>query len=397
MVLGTPPARGVRNLAPVAGQPREAGCYTLPVNARAELLSPLTFRCGATARNRVWLAPLTNGQSHEDGTLGEAELRWRARRAGGGFGVVETCAAHVSAEGKGFDGQLGVWREGHVSRLRELARALAEAGSLGLVQLYHGGVRSPSRLTGRRPWSASEFREDRPGFEVPRAAEEADILGAVEDFTAAALRCAAAGFAGVELHAAHGYLLSQFLSRTMNPRGDGWGGDLEGRARLVRTIARRVRAEAPAGFVLGVRLSPEDFGFARGVDLDESIQVARWLAEDGVDFIHLSLWDVSRDTTKRPGEHATPLFRAALPPAVRIVVAGKIWTRAEAEAQLARGADAVALGRAAILNPDWPRRIVDPAFAPERGPLTPEALRSLTISDAFVHYLRRFQGIVQDA
>lgn len=366
------------------------------MTATTDLLSPVRFRCGAVARNRICLAPLTNQQSADDGTLSDDERRWLVRRAEGGFGVIETCAAHVLADGKGFDGQLGIWSDAQLPGLRALAGELARHGALGLVQLYHGGVRAPSRLTGVQPWSASVFHEDRQGFEAPRAGTEADIEGAIEAFVAAAVRAHAAGFHGVELHAAHGYLLGQFLSRTINQRDDAWGGDLVGRARLLRTIARRVRAAVPAPFVLGVRISPEEFGYARGVDLDESLALAGWLADDGVDFLHLSLWEAARNTAKRPEEHAVPLFRRALPQEVRIVVAGNLWTAADAMAQLERGADMVAIGRAAILNPDWPRRIADPAYAPERGPLTPAELQALAISARFVEYLRRFRGMVRD-
>jgi 2,4-dienoyl-CoA reductase-like NADH-dependent reductase (Old Yellow Enzyme family) len=362
-----------------------------------ELFSPITFRGGAVARGRMCLAPLTNLQSHDDGTLSDDERRWLERRAEGGFAIVETCAAHVSEEAKGFDGQLGVWSDHHLPRLTELAAGLQAGGALGLVQLYHGGVRSPARLTGRQPWSASEFTEDRPNFEAPRAGTEADIAAAIESFVAAAIRSHRAGFAGVELHAAHGYLLSQFLSATMNRRNDEWGGDIAGRARLVRTIAQKIRAALPSSFVLGVRISPEDFGFARGLDLDESLQVARWLADDGADFIHLSLWDVARNTLKRPDQHPTRLFRAAVPEEVKIVVAGNVWTPAEALAQLGLGADMVALGRAGILNPDWPKLAREPGFVPERGPLAPAELRARAISDRFVVYLRRFKGLVAEA
>ncbi|MDC0669317.1 NADH:flavin oxidoreductase [Nannocystis radixulma] len=361
------------------------------------LLSPIRLRNGIVARNRVWLAPLTNGQSAVDGVCSPEEQRWLERRAEGGFGAIETCAAHVSEDGKGFDGQMGVWGEHQLPRLRELAAGIARAGALGLVQLYHGGVRSPSRLTGQQPWSASSFTEDRPEFEVPRAADERDIEATISAFEQAAVRAAAAGFQGVELHGAHGYLLAQFLSSAMNQRTDDWGGPFVHRARLIRTIARRVRAATPAGFVLGVRISPENFGYSRGIDLDESLQLAAWLAEDGVDFLHVSLWDVFKNTAKRPDQHPIPLFRAALPAEVPLVVAGNIWTVADAEATLARGADVVALGKAAILNPDWPRRAADPAFVPERGPLTPAQLHDLAISDPFVTYLRRFKNLVRDA
>lgn len=359
------------------------------------LASPITFRSGATAPSRLALAPLTNQQSHADGTISADEHAWLERRAAGGFGIIETCASHVSVDGQGFPGQLGVWGDHQLPGLRGLAAAIAGHGALGLVQLYHGGVRSPSALTGRQPWSASEFDEDRPGFERPRAATAADLERVHADFVAGARRAAAAGFAGVELHGAHGYLFSQFLSSAMNRREDEYGGSLENRARLLRGVARAVRAACPAPFVVGVRLSPEDFGHARGIDLDESVQVAAWMAEDGLDFVHVSLWDGHKNSAKYPDRHPLPLFRAALPDAVKIVAAGKVWTRDDAEALLDRGADVVALGRSAILNPDWPRLALAGAFEPERGPLTPTQLRALAIGDGLVEYLRNFR-LVRD-
>lgn len=358
------------------------------------LFDPVSFACGVTAPNAFALAPLTNGQSHDDGTLHDDELRWLARRAAGGFGLVSTCAAHVSEDGKGFDGQLGVWSDRHVEGLTTLAQALRASGAVPVVQLYHGGARSPSRLTGAQPWSASSFTEDRPDFEVPRPATEDDLQRVIAHFGDATARTRAAGFAGVELHGAHGYLLSQFLSTTMNTRGDGWGGSIEGRARLLREVTRAARARGGDGFLVGVRLSPEDFGFVRGVDLDETVQVARWLADDGVDFIHLSLWDVNRRTRKRPDVHPIALFREALPAHVRVVVAGKVWTRADAERCLELGADMVALGRAGIVNPDLPRACEDAAWTPRRPPLTPEEYAARDVSPRFLAYLRRFDGMV---
>ena len=150
------------------------------------------------------------------------------------------------------------------------------------------------------------------------------------------------------------------------------GGPIDGRARLVREAVRAVRSAVPKRFLVGVRLSPEDFGNAKGLDLDESIEVARWLCADGADFIHLSLWDSTRNTRKRPDEHAVPSFRAALPSEVPIVVAGNIWTRAEAEKLLERGASAVAIEwRAAIANPAWPAHVVEPHVGAAAGRRSP--------------------------
>jgi len=358
------------------------------------LFAPVPFACGAAAPNAFALAPLTNGQSHDDGTLGDDERRWLVRRAAGGFGLVSTCAAHVSEDGKGFDGQLGVWGDQHLPGLTTLASELRAQGAVAVAQLYHGGARCPSRLTGAQPWSASAFTENKPDFEVPRAATEEDIARVIRHFGDAAARCAKAGFDGVELHGAHGYLLSQFLSATMNTRADAWGASLENRARLLREVTRAARARGGERFVVGVRLSPEDFGFTRGVDLDETVQVARWLADDSADFVHLSLWDVNRMTKKRPAEHPITVFRAALPEHVRIVVAGKVWTRADAERCLSLGADLVAFGRAAIVNPDLPTRCGDEAWSPRRPPLTPAEYAERDVSPAFVGYLRRFEGMV---
>lgn len=364
---------------------------SLPLDA---LFAPYRFRSGATSKNRVALAPLTNCQSHPDGGLSADELRWLERRAAGGFGVVTTCAAYVAQDGKAWAGELGVDDDDGVPRLAALADAIAGHDALGVVQLFHGGLRAAPDVSGWPTWSASAHVEDAPGYVVPRAATEADLARVVEQFAAAARRCAAAGFAGVELHGAHGYLLSQFLSSLYNRRDDRWGGSLAHRARLLREVTRAVRAAVPAGFVVGVRLSPEDFGQARGLDLDESLEVAGWLCDDGVDYLHLSLWRAHLNTSKRPDQHALPLFRAACPADVALVVAGQIWTPAEALAQLALGADMVALGRSAIVNPDWPRLAASPGWEPRRPPLTPAELRELAVSATFVDYLRRFKNLV---
>lgn len=362
----------------------------------SDLFEPFRFRNGVMAPNRITLAPLTNQQSHPDGTLSDTELHWLVRHAAGGFGIVTSCAAFVQQDGKAWPGELGVDRDDQIERLGVLATAIRAHHALPMVQLFHGGTRAPSEVSGSRPWSASEYVEDRPGYEVPRAATEADLEGVIEAFAAAAGRCAKAGFAGVELHGAHGYLLSQFLSTTMNVRTDQWGGSLENRARLMRRTMQAVRARVPADFVVGVRLSPEDFGQAKGLDLDETVQVARWLCDDGAEFIHLSLWRTERMTTKRPDEHAIPLFRAACPKDVAIIAAGNLWTRADGEAALARGADLIALGRSAIANPDWANDARDPSWEPRRPPLTRDELVARAASPEFAIYLRQFKGFVAD-
>jgi 2,4-dienoyl-CoA reductase-like NADH-dependent reductase (Old Yellow Enzyme family) len=359
-----------------------------------DLFAPLSFRCGATSRNRVALAALTNTQSHDDGTLGDDELAWLDRRAQGGFGLIATCAAFVSPDGKGFDGQLGVAGEQHLEGLERVASALSRHGSLSLVQLYHGGARAPRRLTGQRPWSAVASADDPETHpDAAREGTDEEVSSVIEAFVRGAQLSQRAGFSGVEVHAAHGYLLGQFLSKH-NQRKGPWGGSLAARASLVRAIVTGVRERCGEGFLLGVRLSPEDFGYASGMDIDESIQCAQWFSEDGADFVHLSLWDHHKPCAKHPTQDTIALFRAALPPAVRILAAGKIWSREDAHSVLSRGADMVALGRAAILDPDWPTHARSPEFSPVRGPLSPAELHARAVSPRFVEYLRRFSNIV---
>jgi 2,4-dienoyl-CoA reductase-like NADH-dependent reductase (Old Yellow Enzyme family) len=348
--------------------------------------SPISLRSGVALRNRIALAPLTNTQSHADGLLSEVEARWLLRRAGGGFGLVSTCAAFVSEEGKAWPGQLGIATDAHGEALRGLAAGLRDAGAVGVVQLHHGGAKAelaPTRLS----------TVDADG---QRAATAEDIERVVADFVAAARRAEAAGFDGVEVHGANGYLFTQFLAPADNPREDAWGGSLEGRARFLRQAVRAVRAAVSDGFAVGVRLSPIDLWDRRGLVLEDSVQVARWLADDGVDWVHLSLMDAGGPP---PGSTDAPpvarAFRDALPPEVLVFAAGGIRTRADAARAWDAGVDVAVLGRAGIAHPDWPRASLQPGFEMLATPWPREHLRSVDVGEAFLAYLGKMAGLVE--
>lgn len=206
-------------------------------------------------KNRFMLAPLTNLQSHPDGTLSEDEFRWLTKRAEGGFGVTMTCAAHVQRIGQGFPGQLGVFSDAHLPGLTRLAAAIKAAGSISMVQLHHAGMRSPKELIGEAPVCPSDNEET-----GARALSEAEVEQLIEDFVAAAVRSERAGFDGVEIHGAHGYILCQFLSSEINRRTDRFGGSAENRERVIREIIKGVRARCRPNFILGLRLSPNGSG-----------------------------------------------------------------------------------------------------------------------------------------
>ena len=355
-----------------------------------DILSAFSFRNGVRSKNRVMLAPMTNSQSHEDGTLSNEELHWLTMRADGGFGIVMTCAAHVAKDGQGWTGELGVFDDAQIPGLTKIAKNMHDREALAFAQIFHGGLRADEKVSGTRPWSANEVDGG------PRAATEDDLARVIDQFGNAAVRAHKAGMDGVEIHGAHGYLLTQFLSPIENTRTDSWGGSLENRARLIREVMRTVRSRVPKSFVVGVRLSAEDFGNAKGMDLDESVTTGKWLADDGADFIHLSLWRAEFNSRKRPDEHVVTAFKKVLPPDVSILVAGNIWTRGDAEKLLELGADCVALGRSAIVNPDWPLRIARKNWEPKRPPVTVAELEARGLSPAFATYMRNWKNFVAD-
>ncbi|MFO1377339.1 MAG: NADH:flavin oxidoreductase [Steroidobacteraceae bacterium] len=353
------------------------------------LFAPLEFTHGPAMKNRFVLAPLTNLQSLPDGRLGEDEYRWLQLRAQGGFGLTMTCASHVQAAGQGFRGQLGCWSDEHLPGLTRLATALRVAGTVGVLQLHHAGLRAAKDLTGMSPVApSSDAASGARGLALP------DVDRLREDFIAAALRAERAGFAGVELHGAHGYVLCQFLSGETNRRDDRYGGPLENRLRLVEEIIAGIRARCGAGFGLGLRLSPERYGLRTA----EMLEVAARLMQGGaLDYLDLSLWDVFKEPEENEYRGRTLLdhFAALDRGRTRIGAAGKIRSGADARRCLEAGADFVIVGRAAILHHDFPRRIeTDPDFAMRALPVGADELRREGVGEAFLAYLRTWKDFV---
>lgn len=359
--------------------------------ASTALGDPMSLARGPLWSNRLALAPLTNQQSNADGSLHDDELHWLTMRAAGGFGLVMTCAAHVSQAGQAFPGQLAVWDDRFLPGLTRLASALAERGAPSAVQLHHGGARARHELSGlrpRAPW-------DDPSRGV-RALSTDEISSIVGDFASAAQRVERAGFDGVEIHGAHGYLLCQFLDSRHNARTDGYGGTLENRSRMIFEVLDAVRAATGPSFQVGLRLSPERYG----VLLSESCHVAERAMTSGlVDYLDMSLWDVEQRPHRDSGAH--PSFSdlpvgatllevfASLPRGnARLGVAGKIPSGAVAQSCLERGADFVLVGTAAILQHDFARRVLsDPSFSSIDHPVSRAHLEAQGLGCTFIDYL----------
>ncbi len=351
----------------------------------------IEFACGKRMKNRFMLAPLTNCQSNADGTLSDDEFNWLTLRAKGDFGLTMTCAAHVQATGQGFPGQLGIFSDDHLAGHRRLAAAIKSQDSLAVAQLHHAGMRSPAELIATTPVCPSADEET-----GSRALTLEEVKQLRDDFIAAALRAQQAGYDGVEIHGAHGYVLCQFLSELYNRREDEYGGSLENRARILFEIVGGVRQACGSDFLLGVRLSPERFG----IRLAEALSVCEQLIAGGeVDFLDISLWD----SFKLPEEEAyqgTSLLShfANLPRGnVLLTVAGKIMTAEQVRGVLTADVDFVTIGRGAILHHDFPRRVMDDdQFEPISLPVSRAHLAAEGLSDTFIEYMNGWKGFVAD-
>ena len=355
----------------------------------ASLFDSLSFAHGPSMPNRFMLAPLTNQQSHADGTLSDDERIWLTMRSRGGFGLTMTCAASVSSHGLGFVGQLGCHRDDHIEGLTRLAAEIKAHDSLAIVQLHHAGMRSPSDLVGGAPLCPSE--DAKTGA---RAMTSEEIESTIEDFIVAAQRCERAGFHGVELHGAHGYLLCQFLSPETNRRTDSYGGSLENRARPILAIVDGIRSRCGETFNVSVRLSPERFG----LKTSEMVTVYEWLAQSGkVDFIDMSLWDIRNQAVDEDlaGRGLMEIFAGIERKSTRLAVAGKIYSAADARWALDNGADIAVIGRGAILHHDFPDQVrADSNFSVRPLPASRDVLRAEGLSDAFIGYMGNWPGFV---
>ncbi len=353
------------------------------------LFAPLTLKHGAAMKNRFMLAPLTNQQSHPDGRLSDEEFRWLTMRATGGFGLTMTAAAHVQAVGQGFSGQIGVFGDEHIEGLTRLAAAIRAEGSLSSLQLHHAGNRSPGELVGTPVCPSDD----------PASGARGLTLGEVEqlrdDFIAAAKRAEKAGFDGVEVHGAHGYILAQFLSPEINRRDDRYGGSLENRARIIFEIIDGIRATCGADFQIGLRLSPERFGLRL---LDIRDLAAELLVRGDIDFLDMSLWDVAKEPheEEHKGRSLMSFFTELPRGDVRLGAAGKVMSAEDAAGVIDAGCDFVVIGRAAILRHDFPNRVrADPAYVSPPLPVSAQHLLDEGLSPPFVHYMRNWPGFVE--
>lgn len=331
------------------------------------LFAPLTLR-GLTLRNRIAVAPMCQ-YSSVDGFAEDWHLVHLGARATGGAGLVITEATAVSPEGRISPNDLGIWRDDHVAGLRRITDFLRAHGAASGIQLAHAGRKASTH----RPWEGRAavapgqggWQVVGPGTEpfadgypVPVALDRAGLAKVVRDFRAAATRALAAGFDVVEVHAAHGYLLHQFLSPLTNTREDEYGGDLEGRSRLLREVVVSVRAVWPADLPLLVRVSATDWA-PGGWDVDETAELVAQLRDLGVDLVDTSSGGniATQQISVGPGYQVPFAARLRDEAGLPSGAVGLITVPEQADHVVRTGqADLVLLGRELLRDPNWPIR-----------------------------------------
>lgn len=330
------------------------------------LFDPLTLR-DVTLRNRIVVSPMCQYSSH-DGFANEWHFVHLGSRAVGGAGLVFTEADAVTPEGRISPWDLGIWKDEHVAELSRIVRFIDGQGAVAGTQLAHAGRKASTQ----RPWegnkvlsieqggyrpihapSAIPFRPDDP---VPEPLTEAGIARIVRAFADAAGRALEAGFRVIELHAAHGYLLHEFLSPLSNKRTDAYGGSFDNRIRMLLETARSVRTRWPERLPLFVRISSIDWAEG-GWDIEQSVELSRRLSREGVDLIDCSsggLVPTARVVTG-PG-YQTPFAEQIRREAkVMTGAVGLIRSPEQAEHILRSGqADVVILARQLLRDPYWP-------------------------------------------
>ena len=336
----------------------------------SQLFSPYTLR-GVTFRNRTVVAPMCQ-YSSQHGFANDWHLVHLGRFALGGFGLVILEATGVTPEGRISYGDLGLWNDEQIGPLAHIVKFLKAEGASTGIQLAHAGRKAATPISWRGSFNETEAEKteyayetwvpvapsaerhsDNPGYQMPTALDKAGIDRVVRGFADAARRADEAGFDTIEIHAAHGYLINQFLSPIANHRTDEYGGSRENRMRLALEVTEATRAVWPEHKPLLVRISVTD-GSAGGWDTEDSLVLAGELKARGVDMIHCSSGGF-----EGYGLKAAPLYQVELSRRVRAtgiptMAVGLIDDPVDAERILTEGdADMVAFARTALEDPNW--------------------------------------------
>ncbi|UOY93327.1 NADH-dependent flavin oxidoreductase [Ectobacillus sp. JY-23] len=326
----------------------------------ASLFEEFTFANGVQLKNRVVMAPMTNFSANLDGTVSSEELSYYARRSTG-VGMVITACTYVTPNGKGFPGEFAGDSDEMIESLRQLATTIQKKGAKAILQIFHGGRMCPPDLVDKDVVSASAVAA--PGSDVlPRALETVEIEAIIREFGETTRRAIEAGFDGVEIHGANGYLIHQFFSPHSNRREDKWGGNVQKRLTfplaVVDAVKEAVKMYAKQPFLVGYRFSPEE-AETPGITMADTLELVDALSEKDLDYLHISLmefWSKPRrgvnDTRSR-----LEIIQERIGHKVPVIGVGSIYTADDAMKAMESGVPLIAIGRELIIDPDWVEKV----------------------------------------
>lgn len=329
-----------------------------------------------TLKNRLVMSPMTMNYATEDGRATDKLIRHYLERAKGGVGLIMVEGTYFTPEGKGYRRQLGLCSTEHARALEKMTQAVhaLSNGTKIFIQLHHAGARTSAKITGLQPVAPSEVSAY-PGGEIPHALTVSEIKELVRVHVQTAVWAKEAGFDGIDLHCAHGYLVPAFLSPLSNRRDDAYGGDLAGRTRFLLEIITGIKARLGIAYPLTIKISGDEF-MEGGLGIDEMIRIAQIAQQAGIDGITVSAGSVGG---KKLGslEQAHQILRtmpmmttpACLVPLaekfkenlnIPVITVGRINHPSLAEEILAQGrADLVAMGRPLLADPYLPQKAMD--------------------------------------
>ncbi|TNE39632.1 MAG: NADH:flavin oxidoreductase/NADH oxidase family protein [Alphaproteobacteria bacterium] len=351
-----------------------------------DIASSFTLPCGVKVKNRIAKAPMTEGLADPMNRATKRHETLYGKWAEGGSGILITGNVQVDRRFLERPGNVVIDNNGGLEELRAFAKAGTANGTLLFMQIGHAGRQTPRRVN-PVPVAPSEIPMTLPdaAFGRPRALSAEEVKDVIRRFTHVASVAKEAGFSGVQVHGAHGYLISEFLSPLANQRTDKWGGSLENRARLLRETVRSIRAAAGPDFPISVKLNSSDFQKG-GFSHDECLQVVKWLEEDSVDLLEISGGNYENPAMMIGGRGADEIrgttiareayfmdyakgIRAATK--VPLMVTGGFRSREAMNAALAEGnIDVIGIGRPLCVDWDAPAKLIsgeiDTAKAYER-------------------------------
>lgn len=333
------------------------------MNKYNKLFSPLSFDKGISLKNRLVMSPMTTWASNEDFTVSDEEVEYYRKRVNG-VGLVITGCTHVMANGIGFTHEFAGYDDTFLPSLKKLAKAAQSGGAPAILQMFHAGNKAiPGLIPNGEVVSASAVSSgpillsDKEN--LPKELTENEILEIIKAFGETTRRAIEAGFDGVEIHGAHGFLLQNFISPFFNQRNDQWGGSLENRLRLSLEIVREVKnvvskyADRP--FLIGYRISPEEFP-QQTYGLADTFILMDQLIEENINYLHFSLLDAVNQKpidSEFSDEQISVVLNNYVNKRVPVLVAGGITKPAMADRVLDYGVSMVAIGRTLVINPDW--------------------------------------------